>query len=224
MVSMALALLSGGRLVAQDAGGGNPDAAQIQQRIAQLQQRVAQTDPAQLQQLAGQFLPGVAQMDPAQFQQMAQQWQQGMGQLQQRIGQIDPAQLQQMAQPRPTANLRVQLQVTDDLEWSVIETLIQKVLDAQQVIQADHIGSVRGQVNQIAGQMFGAGLARTNPEVQTVGNAVQNEASNKEIQAALTNLKEARKAHLAALEKAQDDLRKVLTLKQEAVATINGLL
>jgi len=179
MVSAALVLLSGVRVAAQNAGGGNPDPAQLQQRI---------------------------------------------GQFQQRIGQTDPGQLQQMAQPRPSVNLRVQLQVTDDDEWSVIEPLIQKVLDAQQAIQADHMGGATGQVNQIAGQLFGAGLVRTNPEVQAVGNAVQSDAPSQEIKAALANLMEARKAHLAALEKAQDDLRKVLTLRQEAVATVNGLL
>jgi hypothetical protein len=205
MVSAALVLLSGVRVAAQNAGGGNPDPAQLQQRL-------------------GQFLPGIGQMDPAQFQQMTQQIQQRIGQFQQRIGQTDPGQLQQMAQPRPSVNLRVQLQVTDDDEWSVIEPLIQKVLDAQQAIQADHMGGATGQVNQIAGQLFGAGLVRTNPEVQAVGNAVQSDAPSQEIKAALANLMEARKAHLAALEKAQDDLRKVLTLRQEAVATVNGLL
>ena len=33
-----------------------------------------------------------------------------------------------------------------------------------------------------------------------------------------------RKAKLAALEQAQADLRKVLTTRQEAIATLNGLL
>ena len=35
---------------------------------------------------------------------------------------------------------------------------------------------------------------------------------------------EARKAKEAGLAKAQDDLRKVLTVRQEAIATVNGLL
>jgi hypothetical protein len=241
-------------LAAQDAGGANIDPAQIQQRIARFQQRMSQVDPAQLQQMAGQFLPGIAQMDPAQFQQMAEQWQQGIAQFQQQIGQVDPAQLQQMAQqwrqmaaanmgtnfnptqlpPRQAADLREQLQVTDDTEWSVIQALIQKVMEAKRVVQADQMDSLLGQAsrnaglmaqaNRNAGQQIPTGFAMTSPEADAVRTAIQNEASNQEIQAALTKLADARKAHLTALQKAQEDLRKVLTVRQEAVATVGGLL
>jgi hypothetical protein len=40
----------------------------------------------------------------------------------------------------------------------------------------------------------------------------------------LAKLAEARKTHQAALQKAQDDLRKVVTVRQEAVLTVNGYL
>ena len=45
-----------------------------------------------------------------------------------------------------------------------------------------------------------------------------------ETKAALAKFVEARKAKQAALDKAQADLRKVLTPRQEAIATVNGLL
>jgi hypothetical protein len=239
MASVALVFLSGIRLAAQAPGGGNIDPAQLQQRIAQAQQRMAQMDPAQLQQMVGQFLPGIGQMDPAQFQQMAAQWQQGVAQFQQRVGQVDPAQLQQriaqlqqrvgqvdptQLQQQRTADLREQFQITDDVDWSVIEALIQKVVDAQRVVQGDALGGMMGLGNQNGGLQLRAGLARQSPEADAVRKAVQDTAPNEEIQAALTKLQEARKAHLAALEKAQADLRKVLTLRQEAIATVNGLL
>jgi hypothetical protein len=264
MVSVALVFFNVSKLAAQDAGGANIDPAQIQQRIARFQQRMSQVDPAQLQQMAGQFLPGIAQMDPAQFQQMAEQWQQGIAQFQQQIGQVDPAQLQQMAQqwrqmaaanmgtnfnptqlpPRQAADLREQLQVTDDTEWSVIQALIQKVMEAKRVVQADQMDSLLGQASRNAGlmaqgnrngglmaqanrnpgQQIPTGFAMTSPEADAVRTAIQNEASNQEIQAALTKLADARKAHLTALQKAQEDLRKVLTVRQEAVATVGGLL
>jgi hypothetical protein len=117
-------------------------------------------------------------------------------------------------QQRRIASLREQLQVPDDTEWSVIEALIQKVMAAQRVVQADQNGS----------QQFGAAFANTTPEADAVGKAVLNNASNTEILTALTKLVAVRKTHLADLEKAQADLRAVLTLKQEAVATVNGLL
>ncbi len=44
------------------------------------------------------------------------------------------------------------------------------------------------------------------------------------MKAALERYQAARKVKLADLEKAQDDLRKVLTARQEAIATLNGLL
>jgi hypothetical protein len=224
MLSLALVLSSGIKLVAQDAGGGNLDPAQIQQRIAQYQQwhaQMLQTDPAQLQQMASQFLPGIANMDPAQFQQLAQQWQQGIDQFQQRVAQANPAQIQ----PQRTVDLRELLQVTDDAEWSVVEALIQKVTAAQRVIQGDHVSGVMGQGSQIGRLQFGAAFAtKTSPETDAVGKAIQSNASKQEIQAALTQLVEARKAHVAALEKAQAELRKVLTLRQEAIATLYDLL
>jgi len=54
--------------------------------------------------------------------------------------------------------------------------------------------------------------------------AIEGKASNAELKAALAKFVEARKTKQAELEKAQAELRKVLSLRQEAVATQNGLL
>jgi hypothetical protein len=240
-------------------GGGNLDASQIQQRIAQFQERVANADPAQLQQFAAQFAPGLGQMDPTQFQQMVDQWQQGMSQvtqmdpsqlqdmvqqfqqgLQQALGNADPAAAQQFQQRR-TASLREQLGITDDVEWSAVDALIQKVIAAQQVVQSEQPattaafnvrnGSAAALLNQFQGMRANqngrqpqAGVTRTSPETEAVNAAIANRASDADMTTALAKLVESHKAHKAALEKAQADLRSVLTVKQEAVATVNGLL
>jgi hypothetical protein len=245
--------------MAQGAAGGNFDPAQIQQRIAQFQDRVAQADPAQLQQFAAQFAPGLSQMDPAQFQQMVDQWQQNMSQvtqmdpsqfqdmvqqfqqgLQQALGNADPAAAQQLQQRR-TASLREQLGITDDVEWSAVDALIQKVIAAQQVVQSEEPagttafnvgnGSVAALVNRVQGMQANqngrqprAGVTRTSPETEAVNTAIASRVSDQDMTAALAKLVESHKAHKAALEKAQADLRSVLTVKQEAVATVNGLL
>ena len=54
--------------------------------------------------------------------------------------------------------------------------------------------------------------------------AIDGKASNSEMKAAIAKFQEARKAKQAELEKAQADLRKVLSVRQEAIATANGLL
>jgi hypothetical protein len=54
--------------------------------------------------------------------------------------------------------------------------------------------------------------------------AIEAKASGDEIKSKLAKYRDARKAKESELEKAQDDLRKVLTVKQEAVAVMAGLL
>jgi hypothetical protein len=54
--------------------------------------------------------------------------------------------------------------------------------------------------------------------------AIDAKAPKAEVKAALEKYVAARKAKQAELEKAQEELRKVLTSRQEAIATLNGLL
>jgi hypothetical protein len=254
MASVIVACLVGTRLVAQNFGGGNFDPSQLQQMAAQFQERIAQIDPAQLQQMAARFQERISQIDPAQLQQMADQ-------VQQTISQMDPEMLQQMAdqwqqmagdfggnfdlsqlQGQRAASLREQLGIADDAEWSAVEALIKKVMDAKQAVQADqprnavglNLGatSITDLINRAQrpqGSQNGAlqrrtSLTKTSPEAETVRKAIDGKSSDEETKAALVKLMEARKAREAALEKAQLDLRTVLTLRQEAVATLNGLL
>jgi hypothetical protein len=62
------------------------------------------------------------------------------------------------------------------------------------------------------------------PELESLQNAIESNAPTEQIKAAMEKFRVARKAREEALQKAQDDLKAVLTVKQEAVALSNGLL
>ena len=67
-------------------------------------------------------------------------------------------------------------------------------------------------------------MGQANPEAEALQKAIDAKAPKAEIKAALDRYVASRKAKQADLEKAQDELRKVLTARQEAIATLNGLL
>ena len=62
------------------------------------------------------------------------------------------------------------------------------------------------------------------PEAEELQKAIESNASKDELKAKLTKFREARKDKEAKLAKAQEDLKKVLSVKQEAAAVLNGLL
>jgi hypothetical protein len=142
-------------------------------------------------------------------------------------GNFDPAQFRE----RMMQNLREQLEVTDDSEWKAIEPMVQKVMDAR-------MSSMSGMGRGMFGRRRGGGdnnnngdqpqrrgpFGQPSPEADALQKAIDAKASKAEIKAALDKYVAARKAKQAELEKAQEDLRKVLTSRQEAIATLDGLL
>ncbi len=64
----------------------------------------------------------------------------------------------------------------------------------------------------------------SSPELDALTTAIDQKASSAEIKAKLAQVRAARDKKEAELKKAQDDLRQVLTVRQEAVATTLGLL
>ena len=140
-------------------------------------------------------------------------------------GNFDPAQFRE----RMMQNLREQLEVTDDSEWK--EPIVQKVMDARMATAAGMgrgmFGRRRGGDNNGNGgdqpQRRGP-FGQSIPEADALQKAIDAKASKAEIKAALDKYVAARKAKQTELEKAQEDLRKVLTSRQEAIATLNGLL
>ncbi len=61
-------------------------------------------------------------------------------------------------------------------------------------------------------------------EEEALQKAIDAKATNGEIKAALAKYIESRKTKQAELEQAQADLRKLLTPRQEAIATLRGML
>jgi hypothetical protein len=142
-----------------------------------------------------------------------------------RRGNFDPAQMRQRMMDR----LKEQMEVTDDTEWKAIEPLIQGVMDARTatlggmgrgMFGPPRRGGDAGDQNNRRGA-FGQ---TPSPEAEALQKAIDAKASNAELKTAIAKYTESRKAKQAELEKAQADLRKVLTVRQEAVATVNGLL
>jgi hypothetical protein len=151
-------------------------------------------------------------------------------------GNFDPAQFRQNRMD----DLRDQMEVKDDTEWKAIQPLIEKVFDAQQAVFRDRIGGMFGRSrrggdrggdsnnnssssdsNRRRSRSFGG---EPSPEADALQKAIDGKASNSEMKAVLARFLEARKQKQADLDTAQANLRKVLSLRQEAVATASGLL
>ena len=141
---------------------------------------------------------------------------------------FDPAQFRERMMER----VKERMEVTDDAEWKVIEPLVQKVMDARMAsggMGRGMFGGPRRNGGDNApggdqgGQRRGFGPPPS-PEAEALQKAIDAKAPKAEIKAAMAKYVESRKAKQAELEKAQEDLRKVLTTRQEAIATLDGLL
>jgi len=141
---------------------------------------------------------------------------------------FDPSQFRQRMMDR----VKEQMEVTDDAEWKALEPLVQKVMDARMASMGGmgrgmFGGPRRGGGDNAQGDqgprrgMFGQ---PPSAEAEALQKAIDAKAPKAEIKAALAKFVESRKAKQAELEKAQEELRKVLTTRQEAIATLNGLL
>jgi len=116
------------------------------------------------------------------------------------------------------------LEVTNAEEWVAIKVLVQKVMDARMATFAGPgmFGPPRrGGDNAKAGPPE---RGRMMPEAAALQKALDAKAPKGEIQAALDKYLAARQTKQSELQTARDNLRKVLTARQEALATLNGLL
>jgi hypothetical protein len=141
---------------------------------------------------------------------------------------------------RMNEHLKTALKVTDD-EWSVIQPLLEKVQMKQRESFSGRFGGFGG--GRRGGQGGAAEASGTNaggnnggdrgnrperpksPEVEALQKAIDSEStSTDEIKAKLQALRDSRKKSAAELEQAQEDLRKVLTQRQEATLVMMGML
>jgi thioredoxin-like negative regulator of GroEL len=74
------------------------------------------------------------------------------------------------------------------------------------------------------GRRGGGPGADANPEAEALQKALEAKASTEEIKTALAKYREARKTKEAALAKAREELKKVLSVRQEATMVMMGLL
>ena len=151
-------------------------------------------------------------------------------------GNFDPAQMRQ----RQMEQLKEQLGVKDDAEWKVMEPRLQKVRELN--MQARFGGMMRGMMGGMRGQR-GPGGDQGGPQADRRGRGPQGEptavdkamtqlntvlqkesASPEEIKTALTAVRAAREKAKADLAVAQADLKKILSVRQEAVLVELGQL
>lgn len=149
---------------------------------------------------------------------------------------FDPAQMQQMMEQR----MQEQLGATAE-EWKVLGPRVMKVMTLSRQVNTPGGGMFRMGMGRRGGQQGGqAGpggpAGRRGPfgqgeptAVDTASDALQttleNTAANAdEIKAKLTALRAAKEKAKAELATAQQDLKQVLTLRQEAQLVLMGML
>jgi hypothetical protein len=141
---------------------------------------------------------------------------------------FDPAEMQQ----RIMDNVRDELNFTNDTDWSAVQPLVQKVLDARRDVGFPDMRRLmfgnrnRGDApggggNRRGGGMFGM---QPSPEQEALQKALDEDAPSAQVKDLLAKYQASKKEKQAKLEQAQADLRAVLTTKQEAQATLLGLL
>jgi hypothetical protein len=136
---------------------------------------------------------------------------------------MDPQQMMDMIQQRINDSFREQMGVTNDAEWSIIEQRISAVTKARLATMADG-GGMMGRGGMRGGGGFQALFGQPSPEAQALQEAIDSHVPAVQIQSLLAKFVAARQKKEATLAKAQDDLRSVLTLRQEAIAVLGGLL
>lgn len=157
--------------------------------------------------------------------------------------QFDPAQMRQRMMEGWKQRLGA-----DDEAWKVIEPRLSKVMELNRDTMAGGrgmFGGMRGQRGDQAGQRGGDQAGRGGqqgnrprfPEMEnreptvvekaaeTLNTTLENEsASADQIKQQLTALRAAREKARADLATAQQDLRQILTLRQEALLVLSGML
>jgi hypothetical protein len=149
-------------------------------------------------------------------------------------GGFDPAQMQE----RMMEMYRERLEINDDTEWKAIQPMVAKINEARREVGTgfnrnmfrppgggrggDQAGGGGGGGN--AGRRGPGGFGEPSAEEAALQKAIESKASAADIKTALGKLRDAKKANEAKLAAAQDNLRKVLTVRQEAQAVLIGLL
>ena len=151
----------------------------------------------------------------------------GGGQAQGGRGNFDPAQFRQ----RMMDNVKERFAFTNETEWAAVQPLVQKVMDARREAMAGmrgfgrrngSSGDAAAQSNDQAARRGSSG--QPSPEAEALQKAIDDNAPLAQIKAALEKYRAAHKDKQTKLAEAQENLRKVLTVRQEAQAALLGLV
>jgi len=115
---------------------------------------------------------------------------------------------------------------TNEADWNVVKPLVKKVYDAQRdltrgsVMSHIPVANVSTNSTENSRSVQTTYFGKPSPEAEALQRAVDVNASTNDIAAALETYRASQKAKRAKLEEAQANLRKVLTLQQQAEATL----
>lgn len=149
-------------------------------------------------------------------------------------GGFDPAQMEEF-RARMAERMKTQLNATDE-EWKIIQPLMEKVQEKQRATAGGRFGGMMGMMGR--GMRPGGDDGGQRPqrraqdtdrpgvaEMQALRDALEDEnAPASEIKTKLKAVRDVRKKSEAELKVAREDLRKVLTSRQEAQCVLMGLL
>ena len=130
-------------------------------------------------------------------------------------GQWDRSQIMERIMDRYRENLGFSV-----AEWKVVQPKVQAVMD-------NRISGASGMMSMFGGSRRGRGgdsSTEKTPTSELRDLLEKEDASKGDIKAKLAAYRADRKAREAKLKKAQEDLRQLLTIKQEAQAVLAGLL
>lgn len=150
---------------------------------------------------------------------------------------MDPQQIQEQIHQRIVSFFRDRLEISNDEEWGVVEKRLDKVLrlKGQEMIGGMFMGGGMGGgpfgggpgggENPFAAAMKNLlGMDQPEPELDTLRRAIESHANAAEMRAAVAKVAEMRQRKKAEIGRLQDDLRKVLTFRQEATLTVLGVM
>lgn len=125
-------------------------------------------------------------------------------------------------QARSLDRLREKLEVPDETEWALIIERITKIDEIRRTLWTSS-SSVRGALPGAEKAKRSSGSSG-NPERDALRSAVSDNLPDAEIKSRLAHAHEIHRKNEVRLAQAQADLRAVLSIRQEAVAVMAGLL
>ncbi len=144
---------------------------------------------------------------------------------------------------RMMEGLRTMLEVKNDDEWKLISARMEKVREAREKVRSfsgdfrllfsmgregggdQNRGGDQGRGGAAGGRGPGGfGGGTPNPEAEAFSKAVQNKAPTDELKQRMARYRDARKAAEAEYDRVSEELRQLLTVRQEAALVATGTL